>query len=69
MESETSLLHYGTPEYFMFSSTNVSEEKKPNCPLFQDYLEVYGCEKASKLTFIFIPYSPSADGNHVGYLN
>lgn len=47
----------------------MSVTNKTNYPLFQDYLEAYGCEIASKFTFTFIPYSPSANGNHVGYLN
>lgn len=63
------------PDYCIIALLNtscflaqMSVRKKTNYALFQDYLEVYGCEKVSKLTFTFIPYSPGADGNHVGCL-
>lgn len=68
LESEASLLHYVTPEYFMFSSTNVSEEKTKLSSV-SGLSRGLWLEKASKLTFTFIPHSPSANGNHVGYLN
>lgn len=54
LETGVSLLHYVTPQYFMFSITNVSEEK--NWPVSGLYLGIYSYEKASKLTLTAISF-------------
>ena len=60
LETGVSLLPYVTPEYFMFSSTNVSEDKNL-APVSGLYLGIYGYEKASDLTLTLLSfwYSPN----------